>query len=96
VPHFWVSSNEGLRALVPNEATAPLDSETKASFVDSIRSLAGCKVIIFIAHRLSTMMHCDRIFYLKQGGLVLQGTFDELLQSSEDFRRFARQHHTAP
>jgi ABC-type multidrug transport system fused ATPase/permease subunit len=84
------------QVLVLDEATAALDNETEAAFIDSIRSLAGRKTIIFIAHRLSTVMHCDRIFYLKQGELVLQGTFDALLESSEDFRRFARQHHTAP
>ena len=79
------------QVLVLDEATAALDNETEAAFIDSIRSLAGRKTIIFIAHRLSTVMHCDRIFYLKKGELVLQGTFDQLLESSEDFRRFARQ-----
>jgi ABC-type multidrug transport system fused ATPase/permease subunit len=83
------------QVLVLDEATAALDNETEAAFIDSIRSLAGRKTIIFIAHRLSTVMHCDRIFYLKKGELVLQGTFDQLLESSEDFRRFARQNHSA-
>jgi len=77
--------------LVLDEATAALDNETEAAFIDSIRSLAGQKTLIFIAHRLSTVMHCDQIFYLKNGELILQGTFDELLASCEDFRRFARQ-----
>ena len=76
--------------LVLDEATAALDNETEAAFIDSIRSLAGRKTLIFIAHRLSTVMHCDQIFYLKNGELILQGTFDELLASSDDFRRFAR------
>jgi ABC-type multidrug transport system fused ATPase/permease subunit len=83
------------QVLVLDEATAALDNETEAAFIDSIRSLAGRKTIIFIAHRLSTVMHCDRIFYLKQGEVVLQGTFDQLLESSEDFRRFAKQNHSA-
>jgi ATP-binding cassette subfamily C protein len=81
--------------LVLDEATAALDNETEAAFIDSIRSLAGRKTIIFIAHRLSTVMHCDQIFYLKNGELVLQGTFDELLASSDDFRRFARANSTS-
>jgi ABC-type multidrug transport system fused ATPase/permease subunit len=81
--------------LVLDEATAALDNETEAAFIDSIRSLAGRKTLIFIAHRLSTVMHCDQIFYLKNGELVLQGTFDELLASSDDFRRFARANSTS-
>ena len=76
--------------LVLDEATAALDNETEAAFIESIRTLAGKKTMILIAHRLTTVEHCDTIFFLKNGRLALEGTFSELLAASEEFRSFAR------
>ncbi len=75
--------------LVMDEATAALDQETEKAFMDSIRKLSGDRTIIIIAHRLSTVKDCDIIFFLKNGTLSAQGTFDELLQTSPEFRQMA-------
>jgi ATP-binding cassette subfamily C protein len=75
--------------LVMDEATASLDNETEAAFMESIRSLLGKKSMIMIAHRLSTVEQCDKIFFLKEGKFVAEGTFKELVKDCEDFARFA-------
>ena len=75
--------------LVMDEATAALDNETERAFMESLRNLSGQKTLILIAHRLSTVEHCDNIFFMKEGRLVAQGTYNRLLESSDDFRRLA-------
>jgi len=75
--------------LVMDEATASLDNETERAFMDSINTLSGGKTIIIIAHRLTTIRHCDRIFFLKEGRLLAEGRYQELIDNNEDFRKMA-------
>jgi ATP-binding cassette, subfamily B, bacterial PglK len=59
--------------LVLDEATSALDSETEASVMDSVRSLKGQKTVIIVAHRFSTVRHCNMIYELQGGRIVNQG-----------------------
>jgi ATP-binding cassette, subfamily B, bacterial PglK len=65
--------------LVFDEATAALDSETEASVTESIKALSGIKTMIIIAHRVSTLVHCDRIYQLDRGSLVRAGSYSEVI-----------------
>ena len=56
--------------LVFDEATSALDSETESLFMDSIYALKG-KTIIIIAHRLSTLNSCDRIYKIENNNIFL-------------------------
>ena len=55
-----------------------LDNEIK-EIVSEIELLKGSKTIIIIAHRLSTVKHCDRIYRLQSGKIVEVGTPEEVL-----------------
>lgn len=57
--------------LVLDEATSALDSKTEESVMNSINKLVGEKTIIIIAHRLSTLENCDKIFEVKNKQLYL-------------------------
>ena len=56
--------------LVLDEATSSLDTDTELGVMDAVRSLQGQKTLIIVAHRLSTIAHCDRLLRLKHGRLV--------------------------
>lgn len=71
--------------LVMDEATAALDNETERAFMDSLELLTGGMTILIIAHRLSTVRHCDKIFLLKSGNVIADGTYDQLLEQSPEF-----------
>ena len=53
--------------LVLDEATSSLDSETESGIVDSLRQIKGKKTIFVIAHRNSTVEHCDRLIRISEG-----------------------------
>ena len=76
--------------LVFDEATSALDNETEAEITRAIEALSRRKTIVMIAHRFSTIRHCDTIFVLDKGRVVSQGTYDELMASDVTFRRLAR------
>lgn len=59
--------------LVLDEATSSLDTATEAGVMDAVRALKGDKTLIIVAHRLSTVEQCDRLFRLDQGRIVEQG-----------------------
>ena len=72
----------GRDVLVMDEATSALDNETEKEIVAEIQHLKGQKTMIVIAHRLTTVQHCDRIYRLEQGKIVKEGTPDQLLQKA--------------
>ncbi len=75
------------KLLVLDEATSALDNETERMITETIRSLQGDVTLIVIAHRLSTVRHCDRIAVLEEGRLTGLGSFDELRRSHAGFAR---------
>ncbi|MCM2258695.1 MAG: ABC transporter ATP-binding protein/permease [Vicinamibacteria bacterium] len=67
--------------LVFDEATSSLDSLTEEEITRTIREVAQAReaLTILIAHRLSTVMHADRIHVLEAGRIIEQGSHDELV-----------------
>ena len=73
--------------LVLDEATAALDNETEREIVSVMEKFRGEKTILTIAHRLTTVRHCDRLFYLSAGQLVASGTYEQLQKECPAFQR---------
>ena len=65
--------------LVLDEATSALDNETESLVSEAIKSLSGTKTIIIIAHRLTTVEHCDCIYLMEKGRLVKSGNYQEVV-----------------
>jgi subfamily B ATP-binding cassette protein MsbA len=66
--------------LILDEATSALDNESEKFVQESIRSIGRDRTVLLIAHRLSTVVHADTIFVMKNGEIVEQGSHDELLR----------------
>jgi len=71
--------------LVFDEATSSLDSLTEASIMRALTQATEGRTSIVIAHRLSTVVNCDKILVLNKGKLVESGTHWELLQEPDSF-----------
>lgn len=70
--------------LVLDEATSALDNETEKKVSEAIQSLAGERTLIVIAHRLSTVEHCDRVYMLEKGKIVKSGKFGEVVSTKSE------------
>ena len=70
-----------------DEATSALDSETEKEIQYNIDKLKGKYTIIIIAHRLSTVKNVDTLYLMDKGAIIDNGTFDELLEKSNRFKR---------
>lgn len=57
--------------LVLDEATSALDTATEHDVMQAVIALQGCKTMLIVAHRLSTVEHCDRLYRLEQGRVQL-------------------------
>lgn len=78
------------QVLILDEATSALDNMTEQAVMDAVHALGREITIILIAHRLSTVRECDRIYLLDKGRLAGQGTYEELLIANADFRLMAQ------
>jgi ABC-type multidrug transport system fused ATPase/permease subunit len=74
------------KVLILDEATSALDNQTEKAVMDAVNNLSKDVTIILIAHRLSTVKKCDKIFLLEKGELKNQGTFEELIKINDNFR----------
>jgi ATP-binding cassette subfamily C protein len=61
-----------------DEATSSLDVDTEVRLIQRLRELN--KTILFVAHRLSTIQHCDQIIVMEEGAIVEKGVHDDLIQ----------------
>lgn len=75
--------------LVFDEATSSLDPSTERDLTRAIDLLRGRKTIVIIAHRLTTVEHCDRLLLLKDGRVAAEGSYAELAGTNAVFRAMA-------
>ena len=69
-----------------DEATSSLDNETQKEIQTAIHNMQGKYTILIIAHRLSTIIDSDRILFLNDGHIEDEGTHDELLNKSLNYK----------
>jgi ABC-type multidrug transport system fused ATPase/permease subunit len=69
--------------LIMDEATGALDAAAEQAIVDTLQVLRRDRTILLIAHRRTTLRHCDLIFELQAGRLVRRGKYDELVATPE-------------
>ena len=79
------------RILILDDSTSAIDSATEDQIQRAMRRISSERTTFIITHRLSQIRWADRILVLRRGRLVDQGTHEELMDRSEDYRRiFAR------
>ena len=60
---------------------------TERRLTETIQSLKGSVTMLIVAHRLSTVRHCDRLLFISGGKVVTHGTFDEVVAANAEFAR---------
>jgi ATP-binding cassette, subfamily B, bacterial PglK len=72
--------------LVMDEATNALDNETEREVIDAIDRLRRGRTIIMVAHRMTTVRSCDRLYLLQEGRVKDQGSYSELATRHRNLR----------
>ena len=78
--------------VILDEATAYTDPENEAIIQNAIAKLIKGKTLIVIAHRLTTVVGCDKIFVIKAGEVFAAGTHEELLSNCELYKDMWESH----
>lgn len=76
--------------LILDEATSALDTRTESEVAKAIANLRGDVTTVSIAHRLSTVKDVDTLFFMEDGFILAQGTFDEVVARVPTFREQAQ------
>lgn len=76
--------------LVLDEATSALDNRTESEVIDALEVVGRRCTTVVIAHRLSTVQRCDRIYEFHRGEVKAYGSFNELKAQSASFRELAQ------
>jgi ATP-binding cassette subfamily B protein len=76
--------------LLLDEATSALDAESETLVQTALEELMAHRTTLVIAHRLATVLSCDRILVMDQGKIVEQGTHAELVAANGLYARLAR------
>lgn len=70
-----------------DEATSALDNETQSKIKQTIDNLKGKYTILIIAHRISTIINCDKIMILTEGKIIASGSHKELLKTNKEYKK---------
>ena len=70
------------KVIVFDEATSALDNETELAVMEGIEALADDLTILIVAHRVTTLKRCDKIFRMDKGEVIEEGVYAEMVGQS--------------
>ncbi len=76
--------------LVFDDSTSALDVNTEKKLLETVYREYAEKTVIITAHRMSSVVDCDEIIYMKDGAITERGTFKELMELNGDFAQVYR------
>ena len=77
------------KVLILDEATSSLDNITETYIIKALENIKGSCTIIIIAHRFTTIQKCDNIIILKDGQIVDEGIYNDLIETSKEFKKLS-------
>ena len=74
--------------IVLDEPTSSLDAKTEKNITNAIQEIWKNKTMIIIAHKISTIMHCDKVLVIEGGKIIEQGNPKELVEKKGEFYKY--------
>ncbi|MDN9010199.1 ABC transporter ATP-binding protein [Brevibacillus laterosporus] len=73
--------------IIMDEPTSALDAQSELLFQEGLKKLLEKKTVVMVAHRFSSIRHCDEIWVLDRGNIVERGTHRELMKANGLYRK---------
>ena len=73
--------------LILDDALSAVDTDTEARILKALKSSSVKQTTIIVAHRLSTVMHADKIVVLNKGRIIQEGNHESLSREQGNYRR---------
>ena len=73
-----------------DESTSALDMDTEKIVFENLKPILKNKTSVSIAHRLATIEDSDKIIVMREGKIIEDGTYQELMEKREHFYRLAK------
>jgi ABC-type multidrug transport system fused ATPase/permease subunit len=67
------------QVLLFDEATSSLDNATEKEVLNAIEGIAKLKTMIVVAHRLTTVKNCDKVYVVEKGRIIKEGSYEEVV-----------------
>ena len=80
---FYLSNNYDL--YIFDEATSNIDVDSEEIILEKINEIAKSKIVLFISHRLKSVVNSNNIYFLENGYIVEKGKFEELVNKNSKF-----------
>lgn len=71
--------------VILDEVTSALSYKTEMLVKNAIEEVTRNRISIIVAHRLSTIKHCDKIILMRNGKIIEQGSHNELIQEGKEY-----------
>jgi ATP-binding cassette subfamily B protein len=84
------------KVLILDDSSSAIDAKTEEKIQTTMDNLLQNRTVFIITHRLVTIKRADKIIVLRKGEIVAKGTHEELLHTSEDYRRIFGRHIDLP
>ncbi|MBD3190040.1 MAG: ATP-binding cassette domain-containing protein [Candidatus Heimdallarchaeota archaeon] len=84
------------KILILDDSASAIDAKTEEKIQQAMDRLLQNRTVFIITHRLATIKRADKIIVLRKGRIVAQGTHEQLLRTSEDYRRVFGRHVKLP
>jgi len=81
--------------IILDESTASLDPESERRIIRAIRGLNPKPTVIIVTHNLENLLFCEKVFFLRDGGVAVSGAPVDLVDTDETFRNLFLQHEEA-
>ena len=78
------------KVLLLDEATSALDEDSQKAVQNALEKASDKRTTITIAHRMSTIERCDKVFVLEEGRVIEEGTFNDLKEAGGLFSKLSQ------
>jgi ATP-binding cassette, subfamily B, multidrug efflux pump len=81
---------KSLDFLVFDDSLSSIDAETEKEILEHIKTLGETRSMIIVSHKISSLLFCDRIYYMNKGQIIEEGSHEELIKKEGEYAKLVK------